>query len=301
MTYTFPYSLGPSETPGCIKLLMLITFIASVATAIIDPLYTYFFGYPGIEYLFGLSTLGMRLYYLWQPVTTLFIQDLSLTGLSISYLIQLAFNLYILWVIGTDLVEKIGSAPFVYFYLISGAISSLLALLGPDRGLFVLGPYASLMAIFTFWTMLAPKNEILLFFILPVQVRWVFALLAGSIVLIALSHLDISAFLYYSSAILSGYLYGTVGWALNSPFEQLYPVDRFIYRLSDKVREYLPFKKTIRPTKIFDLKTGKPKMDDETFVDEMLTKIAKFGESSLSWSERKRLQEISEKKRKSQK
>jgi len=47
---------------------------------------------------------------------------------------------------------------------------------------------------------------------------------------------------------------------------------------------------------VIDMNTGKPLDDDDAFVDAMLAKISKQGENSLSWSERRRLNLISERK-----
>ena len=63
-----------------------------------------------------------------------------------------------------------------------------------------------------------------------------------------------------------------------------------------KIRRLFLFKKD--ESKIVDIKTGKTVLDDEAFIDEMLAKISRYGEKSLSWQERDRMRQISEKKMK---
>ncbi len=293
MTYTMPYNFGPLETPKGLKWLIFLTLTVSLITALVDPVYIYFYHFPGLEYLFGLSREGLHQIFLWQPVTYLFVHDIWSGGITLSFLITLGFNMYILWIVGAQICERLGTANFVYFYIISGAIAGLLSLVATPYNYILVGPWASLLAIFTLWAMLGPDHEVLLFFLIPIKVKWLFVCVTAALLLITLSHLDLSSFILYFIAVLSAYLCGTVRWQLSAPFEFLHPFDRLLYRFNRLIH----LKKQDTATKIYDLRTGEPMMDDDLFVDTMLTKIAKFGEESLSWSERKRLQEISIKKR----
>lgn len=286
------YRLGPLESCPILKWLILLTLIVSLAIATIDPIYLYFYGQSGLEYLLGLSRSGISHFLIWQPLTYLFIVDAPY-GFGLSFLISLAFSLYFLWIIGGVVCDRIGKMPFLYFYLISGMLAGLSALFFTPNFVILAGPWASLLALFTLWAMMAPESEVLLFFILPVKVKWIFAFVTGFILLNALSKLDFSSLVLYATSLLAGYLYGTIQWGFSSPFEFLYPLDRFCYRL----KKWIPEKKVVYPTKIYDLRTGEPMMNDDQFVDAMLTKIAKHGEESLTHNEAKRLKEISDRKR----
>jgi hypothetical protein len=119
--------------------------------------------------------------------------------------------------------------------------------------------------------------------------------------LVTLSQGDFPDLILYISAILFGYCYAAIAWGWSSPFEFTQPVDSALAALGLRLRPYLPkwampkYKVEGKP-KIIDMNTGKPLSDDDAFVDSMLVKISKQGEESLSWSERRRLKLISERK-----
>lgn len=298
MNTAFPYQIGPTETPSVVKWLIIATLALSLVCVVVNPLLDYLFGIQGLSYLFGLSKEGLSHFLIWQPFTHLFVQPQSALGISLGFLIGLAFNIYIIWVIGTVICDRIGENRFAYFYIGIGAISGLIAILFASYYYVLLGPFGSIIALFTFWAMLGPENEVLLFFIIPIKVKWLFAILVGGLLLVSLSRLDGVTFVQTLVAAILAYVYGAVAWQLQGPFTQMAPLDRLLYRLSD----HLPKSSAaVHPTKIYDLRTGEPVMDDDAFVDEMLAKIAKHGEESLSWSERKRMQDISAKKRNQQK
>ncbi len=52
-----------------------------------------------------------------------------------------------------------------------------------------------------------------------------------------------------------------------------------------------------RHSKIYDIKSGEPLLDDDQFMDAMLDQISRYGEESLTPAEKKRMKEISEKKK----
>jgi hypothetical protein len=49
-------------------------------------------------------------------------------------------------------------------------------------------------------------------------------------------------------------------------------------------------------TKIYDFRSGLPKLNDEQFMDAMLARISRYGKDSLSPEETERMKKISEKK-----
>lgn len=62
------------------------------------------------------------------------------------------------------------------------------------------------------------------------------------------------------------------------------------------------FKGKKMTSKIVDIQTGQQwSSNDDAFIDSMLTKISKHGEASLTPSERRRMQNISERKMKEKK
>lgn len=98
---------------------------------------------------------------IWRLVTFVFVPSSS------SNLILMAISLYFYWMIGTTLEREWGSAKFTVFYLMGVILNALLG--------FVTGyatmDYIHLSMFFAFAT-LYPETRFLLFFIIPVKVKW---------------------------------------------------------------------------------------------------------------------------------
>lgn len=302
MNYTTLSSWGPDKTPPSIKYLVIITGIIAVLSASIQAIFDQFNVFPGPQNLLSLSWWGLKKGYIWQPLSFLFVQE-SDEGLSIFFFISLLFNLYLLWAIGSAILQVIGNGPFLRLYLIGGmacGLLSLLSMLLTGQYEMLMGMGAALLILFTVWSMAFPETEILLFFLIPVKVKWMVVGIIAILLLITLTHFDLTHFVLYLSAILIGYAYAVMVQGWYSPFPFTLRFDMWLSGLAAKVRKWMPFKKKgkeVKSTeaKIVDLR-GKPIEDDDAFVDAMLSKISRKGEESLTWTEKRRLQEISKKK-----
>lgn len=293
-SYT-PWSYG--QTPKIIKVLIAITALATVCSAALEPLFINIFKISGPQEFFGLSWWGMANYYLWQPLTCLFIQS-DVYGINLSFLIALTFSMYMLWLFGSNLVEAYGTGPFLRLYFTSGILASLAALMAISvtrHYMIIAGATPSLLAIFVAWAILHRETELLLFFLIPIKAKWLFAAVVAFAILIPLSELDAVSFFYYLTGILVGYFYSTLAWQAPTPFIFMNKVDDFFIALGRKIRAKVTVKKE---SKIVDFATGKAVLDDDAFMDAMLAKIARQGEKSLSWQERDRMRKISENKMK---
>jgi len=304
MNQTLP-SFGPGFTPKTITWLILVTVIVSLLSAVTQTLMNQFGYYPGPQDIFSLSWWGFFTKgYIWQPITYLFVQGPIQNGITFSYLITLFFNMYLVWILGTHLVEIRGRGPFLRLYFISGILAGALSLLfihltGKYAVLAGAGP--SVLALLTVWSMAFPETEIMLFFLIPMKAKWIIAGLFGAILLVTLTQGDFPDLVLYISAILFGYTYAAMAWGWPSPFEFTQPLDSRLAALGLRLRPYLPHwampkHKVEGKPNVIDMNTGKPLDDDDAFVDAMLAKISKQGENSLSWSERRRLNLISERK-----
>jgi hypothetical protein len=199
----------------------------------------------------------------------------------------------------------LGRGAFLRLYFIGGIVAGILALLSmklSGQNVMLTGFASTLLILFTLWSMAFPETEILLLFLIPVKVKWIVASLVGILLLISLSHWNLSQFTLYLSAVVIGYVYAVVVHGWYSPFPFTLKFDIWLSRLAGNIRKRMPFPKR-KPeeiktpkAKIIDIITGQSIEDDDAFVDAMLTKISKRGEESLSWAERKRLQDISKKK-----
>lgn len=297
MDYT-RYQWGPSHTPKVITALILITSIASVLSSLLNHLFHLFQLIGPIE-LFALSWYGLKHYFLWQPLTFSFISA-SEGGIDLFYLIALAFNMYILWAFGTSVQERTKTVPFLFLYLGSGILAGIAAwLFMPILGQYpvISGSSAAILTLFVVWSMLYPDSNLMLFMILPIQTKWLLAGVLGAIVLSCISQLDFLSLIFYFVAVCWGYVFSVVLLEQKSPFDFTHPLDRTLNQFGNYLRGESTH--SIKPkSKIFDFKSGEPILSDEVFIDEMLTKISKYGERALTETERQRMQKISERKMK---
>jgi len=288
-------SWGPEKTPRVIRYLILLTVLLTLFAALTDRLFIYFFGAPGPQELLSLSWLGLLNYYYWQPITYFFIQK-GMEGIDLSFLISLTFNMYILWVFGTMVYERTGAVRFLGLYLITGILTGICTLLMmPIIGSYAVlaGSSAVLLSVFTVWAMYYPENDLLLFFLFPVTPRWLLGGVIATICLVTFSELDVISFFFYAFALLWGYLYGLLLLNLKSPYQFTWSFDQAVLRLKQQL-----LRLDSHESKIIDITTRETWNDDETFMDEMLTKISKYGETALTHRERQRMQQISERKMK---
>jgi len=311
MTYTTTgFRLGPEFTPEVIKKLIFFTCLVSLIAAITNNLFVFLFGIPGPMDWLSLSWWGMKRYLIWQPATFLFTHHTGGAGINFFFLLTLFFNMYILWIFGSDVYHRVGRNPFLRFYFISGILAGLIALLlmpiTRQYGV-ISGATPSILALLVVWTLINPESELLLFFLIPVKAKWLTLGVVGGIILITLSNVDIVHFTLYLSAAMIGYFYALIAWGMHSPFPQLYKFELAVTRFSGRVQSRFVslisrFKKKEKKQKkekkgkVVDFSTGQPMDDDDAFIDAMLAKISKHGQHSLTWQERERMDKISKKR-----
>jgi membrane associated rhomboid family serine protease len=310
MSYSTLTRFGPGNTPGIIKGLIITTVVAALFSAAVQTIFDQFGLRPGPQELLSLSWQGMRSFYLWEIVTFLFIQSSSSYGITFFYLVTLFFTMYLLWVLGSAVVELTGKGAFARFYFFCGCGAGVISLLlMPITGQYAMlaGTAPVILALLTVWSMAYPDSEVLLFFLIPVQAKWLVAGLLAITLLITLSHWDLPSLTLYVSAILLGYGYACTAWGWHSPFPFMHRLDALLATLGLRLRRILALPSWLdkrqkgngKPSdaaKVVDISTGKTVSKDDAFIDEMLAKISKHGEGSLSWNERRRMQQISEQK-----
>lgn len=292
------YSSTRGYTPDPIRKLIMITCAIAIFTAFSESAFRLMFGWEGLYRLLALSRGAIDKFFLWQIFTYMFVQPNPMQGISIFFILGLAFNMYILWAFGSQLLSSVGTAPFMRFYFGVGVLAAVLglgSLLFTGSYQTLGGAYPSILAILTVWTMLYPETEILLFFAVPVKAKWLLVIIITTIFLMTLSSFDFVGLIFNLSGSMIGYLYALAAWDLRGPFAFSQTFDRGFAA----VWRHRP-KKEASKSKVIDIKTGKPLQEDEEdqFVDAMLAKISKHGEKSLNYMERERMKAISDKKRK---
>jgi membrane associated rhomboid family serine protease len=266
------YRLGPPLTPPPLKLLILLTVIVSIIAAIGEHWISF-----SLQQTLSLSLEGMQKGSFWQLITYLFVHPLN-GGISFSFLLSLAFNAYLLWIIGTTLIEKKGLGSFFLFYFLSG-VTAALAVFGLQALLHTPQPLAgnltAIYALLIAWIIYHPQAQFFLFLTIPVKAKWLVLGMLGANLLIDLASGNWLYACAYAIAALFSYLYCQTIWR---PRKIAAP--------------------TYQRAKIYDFKTGKAILNDEEFLEEMFSKISLKGKKSLTWRERYRLKRISLRKKK---
>ena len=290
-------------TPKIIKSFIIAIVACSLFAGIIDRVFPLLLGNFNFTYLFSLSLIGLKHFFIWQPFTYLFIYP-ALQGIHPGYLINLAFSMFVLWRIGTAIYLTKGLKHFLALFFGAGLFSSLvafIALFSSPVGHIYAGTTPAIFAMLIGSIILYPKMELMLFLTLPVKAKWLIVTILASSLLIDLSNGMFLNFFVNFGAMLFGYLYGIIVWKLKSPFTTFWPFETLLQRITRRVKNT---KKTTvdeyanSSSRIYDFRTGERVIDDNTFVDACLSKISSEGKKSLTRREKFRLWRISKKKAK---
>jgi len=190
-----------------VKRLIIITSAAFILTYIPSQI----FGSKFFDYIawFGLwADLVIHKLYVWQLVTYLFLHG---------GWFHIIFNMFALWMFGSDLESKWGGKKFLFYYFLTGIGAGILDV--TLNTLFVVNPpptigcsgavYGLLLA----YGMLFPERLIYLYMIIPIKAKW-FVVIMGAIELVSSfgSGSNVSHFAHLGG-MLFGYLY-LRGWSL---------------------------------------------------------------------------------------
>ncbi len=295
---TAQYRIGPETTPRVIKALILFILAVGVGCLILDNVLHHGFQLLGPFSFLSLSWRGLISGYFWQPVTYLFV---AAPTFSLSLVFYFLFNALLLWTLGSSVVQQLGQSRFLRLFFFAGIAAALggtvlMALLGAATPL--AGCTPAIYAILVVWTMLYPEREVLLFLTIPVRAKTLITILfivTGLIDVLDGAWIPLVA---TCSGLLYGYLYGAIACDLYGPFAISRPLDLLLGKIGQRLRiRRLSAEELSNRAKIIDLKTGKPILDDDEFIDAMLSKISQYGEASLTRPEKKRMEVISKRKR----
>ncbi|MEX0701407.1 MAG: rhomboid family intramembrane serine protease [Planctomycetales bacterium] len=193
-------------------------------------------------------------------------------------LMHIAFNMFVLWMFGRAVEPILGSREFLAFYLagvvVSGLCHLIVQALSPVP---VLGASGGVMAVVFLTAMYYPRMTVLLMFVIPIELRWLAVLYAVLDVAGAFSETSGVAHAAHLGGAAFGVAYKYFGWRL-MPFW-----DSLAARLRAR-----------RPASHPRVRIHRPSADEiRERVDELLDKIHRHGEASLTDAEREFLREAS--------
>lgn len=204
---------------------------------------------------------------------------------------NLLFNMIGLWFLGSVLERMYGSRELLWFYLTSGVVCGViftafgLKLNLPSP---LMGAGSCVMALFCLYATHFPRQEILFFWLIPMQIRVVLLIYIVMDVFSILSaykgHTPWQVVAYTSElwGIAFGYLYRRMNWKL-SEFADMFD----FRRLQRSIRRA----NTARNLRVFQ---PEPTTNLDEQVDAILAKIHEHGSESLTERERAILQKASE-------
>lgn len=297
------FRMGLTSTPKVVKWTILATLIASFLSIISNALFTQIFQIPSPQHLLSLTTWGIHKFFIWQFISYLFIQPLAAGGISFPFLLHIFFDMYLLWAIGSAIVEARGKKHFLGLYFGGALFVSIIAylsLLFFHSPLPLAGATTSIYILLIAWAFLFPEAMIMLFLLIPVRAKWLVFGLIGVNLLLDFSNGNFLSFVVTGGALFYGYFYSVLAWESLSPFRRLHPFEKkLIYakrRFMHRFRRSVDIE--VQTSKVYDFKTGKVIIQDEDFIDACLDKISRKGKSSLTLRERFRMWRISRKKNK---
>jgi membrane associated rhomboid family serine protease len=178
------YSFGPPLTP-VVKRLIIITTAAFVVTYIPQQI----FGWSAPYAWFALQPYDvLHRFYIWELVTYLFLHG---------GFFHILFNMFALWMFGSDLESLWGGRKFLFYYFLTG-----------------IGAAGAIYGLLLAYGMLFPDRPIYLYFIIPIKAKW-FVVIMGAIELVSSFSMPGSgvSHIAHLGGMLFGFLY-LRGWNL---------------------------------------------------------------------------------------
>lgn len=209
--------------------------------------------------------------------------------------LHLLFNMVCLWFFGRSVQERLGNREFVAFYLAAAVVAGL-SYLGLHAGFLhdhstVTGASGATMAVMALFAMWYPRQQVLLFGLLPIEIRWlvaayvvfdtlpVWAALQGKQVSDGIAHAA------HLGGLLFGFVYAIFEWRLSG------------WMSFRRVPAWWRDRERRKSVKLYspdsDATEAPAEVDLDAKVDDILRKIHEHGETSLSDRERRVLSEAS--------
>ncbi len=249
-----------------------ILMLVLVAGFFLDAILQKFSGID-LKGVFGLSPEGVvEEFKIWQPLTYLFFHP--------DPLMVLIFNLIGLFFFGPIVESYWGRRKYIYFFLCAGVFAGLvvtpLAYMERLSQITILGASGSVLAVLVAAALINPDLKVLLFFVIPIKIKYMILLFLGFDFLILIKETSRA----YGHAIphLAGALFGFLY------FRYAPQIDQFFAGLEPSFEES-PGREPPR--------SSVPDVKNEE-IDRILDKINNEGINSLTPKERELLEEASE-------
>ncbi|HEX2959480.1 MAG TPA: rhomboid family intramembrane serine protease [Chitinispirillaceae bacterium] len=212
---------------------------------------------------------------LWRLATYMFMHD------TVSPL-HILFNMLVLWMFGIELENLWGTRRFTAFYIVCGigsGLFSIISIFTSALNVPVIGASGAVLGVITAYASYFPKRQILLFFVLPINIRiFVLGYALYSVYGALVPHGNISHLTHLGGIIVALF------------YVKLYP---YIFKVAREFKE----KKIDRQRQQDIRKANDNKRFFEELIDPILDKINREGMESLTLKERELLKKAAQKDR----
>jgi rhomboid family protein len=163
--YRQPISFGP-PLRGVVKQLI----IAIGAVFLVTYLPAQIFGWALPFALFGLQPYDVTHHlFVWQVATYLFLHG---------GWFHVIFNLFALWMFGTDLEHLWGSRRFLFYYFLTGVGAGVVNVaLEPSSPALTIGCSGAIYGLLLAYGLIFPERPIFLYFFIPIKAKWFVAIM----------------------------------------------------------------------------------------------------------------------------
>jgi len=210
------YSFGPGPVTPAVRVLLY----TNIGVWLVSLFYT-----PIIEWFGLVPKWVIEKYWLWQPVTYMFLHARSPT--------HILFNMLILWMFGVELERMWRTKFFVKYYFVcgigAGVITVLVSLLPfaathATYDAIVIGASGALYGLLLAFALYYPNRPILMFLFFPVPAKYFVAILGGIAFLMSVQGSGAVAATTHLGGLAIGYLYlrgGRGGWTAEIKYRYL--------------------------------------------------------------------------------
>lgn len=188
-----------------IAVFLIQVFIApnlnNVLSWLLPPGYQLGRGITAFDAIFGLvPSLVVTKFYIWQLVSYMFLHG----GLW-----HIFFNMFILWMFGSELEHTLGTREFVRYYFLTGIVAGFSILIWnlmkyPDA--LTIGASGAVFGILAAYALFFPDRHVYVYFLFPVKVKY-FVLVLGLIEFISLPSYDGISHIAHLGGMIAGFFY----------------------------------------------------------------------------------------------
>lgn len=168
------YSFGPPLTPMVKKLIIITSAVFLLTYVPVQIFHSVIFDYPYAWFALQPELVIHRLF-LWQLFTYLFLHG---------GWFHIIFNMFALWMFGSDLESLWGARKFLTFYFVTGVGAGIMdvllnTLFHPSIPSATIGCSGAVYGLLLAYGMLFPDRMIYLYMIIPIKAKWFVVIMGG--------------------------------------------------------------------------------------------------------------------------